>query len=176
VRTSASAQRGAALFVSMIMLVLITLFVLASINSSTVNLRITANSQAKAEAVASAQAAIEQVLSTDFPSNPQPATISVDIKNSTTANYSVAVATPECKNTAAIKLVDLDIGKDDDVACFVSAAATNPGLAPSPSSGNSVCAYAQWDLNATVTDTARSATAVTVHQGVGQRVSIGSSC
>ena len=38
-----NAQRGAALFISLIMLVVITLFVVSAINMSTVNLRITAN-------------------------------------------------------------------------------------------------------------------------------------
>src|SRR5207302_2415351 len=70
-----STQRGAALFVSLIMLVLITLFVLAAINMSTVNLRITANSQARSEAIAAAQQAIEQVASRNFTANPQAATV-----------------------------------------------------------------------------------------------------
>jgi hypothetical protein len=102
--------------------------------------------------------------------------MTVDIQNNSTVNYSVDVAKPSCVNTAPIKLVDLDITREDDVACFVSSAAQNPGLAPPPSSGNSVCAYAQWEVNATVNDSLRSATAVTVHQGIGQRVAIGASC
>ena len=100
----------------------------------------------------------------------------ISFKNNATVNYSVEVAKPECRNVAPIKLVDLDISRDDDVACFVSSASQNPGLAPPPSSGNSVCAYAQWQLDASVNDSLRSAASVTVHQGIGQRVSIGTSC
>ena len=47
----------------MIMLVLLTLFVLSAINSGTINLRISGNTQAQDEARAAAQQAIEQVVS-----------------------------------------------------------------------------------------------------------------
>jgi hypothetical protein len=44
-------------------------------------------------------------------------------------------------------------------------------------SGNSLCANTQWDVSAHVTDvTANTGTDVTVHQGLGQRVPIGTTC
>jgi Tfp pilus assembly protein PilX len=169
-------QHGAVLVVSLIMLVLVTLFALASINMSTVNLRMTANSQTKAEAVAAAQQAIEEVISKDFPANPQPTTISVAIANTTTASYSVSVAAPECRNVTMLKMVELDIASADDAACFVSGAVANAGIAPPPSAGNSVCASRQWEVPATVGDPDVSGTAVTVRQGIGQRVVVGTTC
>src|SRR5262249_51976713 len=109
IRFIVRAQRGAALVVSAIMLVLITLFALAVINMSTANLRVANNEQIKAQSVASAQQAIEQVASTNFPANPQPTTVAVDINHDGSTDYNVAVAKPVCNNSVPIKLVELDI-------------------------------------------------------------------
>ena len=59
----ASKQRGAVLVVSLVMLVVLTLFVLSSTRIATGNLRIVGNYQARQTVEAVAQAAIEQVLS-----------------------------------------------------------------------------------------------------------------
>src|SRR5579864_9453925 len=96
-------QRGATLVIGMIMLVLVTLFVLAAINMSTLNLRIMGNEQSRNESIAAAQQAIEQVASTDFTTNPQPVTVPVDINGDGTTDYSVAVATPTCLNSVPVK-------------------------------------------------------------------------
>jgi Tfp pilus assembly protein PilX len=165
------AQRGAALVITAIMLVLLTLFALAVINMSTVNLRVAHNEQTKSESVAAAQRAIEQVVSTNFPANPQPLNTTVDINNDGTADYNVAVAKPECKNAVPIKTIELDISQASDVACFASSAVGSAGAG-----GNSVCANTQWDVNATATDTANTGATVTLHQGIGQRVPIGTTC
>jgi Tfp pilus assembly protein PilX len=176
VKTVRTGQDGAVLVVSLIMLVLVTLFALASINMSTVNLRMTTNSQIKAESIAAAQSAIEVVISTDFPANPQAKSIDVAIPNNTTTTYPVAVAKPECKNAQTLKMVELDVAQADDVACFVSAAAANPGIVGASSGGDSVCASRQWEIAATISDGAGLGAAVTVHQGIGQRVPVGSAC
>jgi Tfp pilus assembly protein PilX len=174
-----SRQRGAALFVSLIMLVLITLFVLAAINMSTVNLRITANSQVRSEAIAAAQQAIEQVASKNFTANPQPATVSVDLHNDQTkTDYTVAVAKPACLNTIPITMLDLaqrDNSDPDDVACRGSAAVQNSGLLPPPDQ-NSLCKTEQWDVNASVADTANSGATISVHQGLARRIDISQTC
>jgi hypothetical protein len=49
---------------------------------------------------------------------------------------------------------------------------------PIGGAGNSLCANTQWDVAATVTDATANTTnaTVTVHQGVGQRVPIGTTC
>jgi archaellum component FlaF (FlaF/FlaG flagellin family) len=176
IRFTVRAQRGAALVVSAIMLVLITLFALAVINMSTANLRVANNEQIKAQSVASAQQAIEQVASTNFPANPQPTTVAVDINHDGSTDYNVAVAKPVCNNSVPIKLVELDITQSSDVACFASAASSGSGAIGSAGSGNSVCSNTQWDVSATATDAINSGATVTVHQGVGQRVPIGTTC
>lgn len=172
-------QQGAALFVSLIMLVLITLFVLAAINMSTVNLRITANSQARAEAIAAAQQAIEQVASKNFTTNPQAVTVNVDLHNDQTkTDYVVAVAKPTCLNTipiTALELAERDNSDPDDVACRGSAAVQNSGLLP-PSDNDSLCKTQQWDVNASVADTANSGATISVHQGLARRIEISQTC
>jgi Tfp pilus assembly protein PilX len=72
-------QRGAVLFVSLIMLVMITLFVVSSINLSSADLRIIGNLQSKRAMNQSAQQAIEQVISSiaNF-DGPVPQTITVN--------------------------------------------------------------------------------------------------
>lgn len=57
-------QRGATLLISLIMLVVLTLFAVAGFNLSSVNLKIAGNFQAQRGMEAVAQQAIEQVLST----------------------------------------------------------------------------------------------------------------
>jgi Tfp pilus assembly protein PilX len=176
VKNLRKSQQGVVLVISLIMLVLVTLFALASINMSTVNLRMTANSQVKSEAIAAAQQAIEVVVSSDFPAAPAAREVEVGIPNNTTTTYTVAVATPVCLNAQTLKLVELDVAQSDDIACFVSAATANPGIVGSAGAGDSVCASRQWDVPASVNDSAASGAAVTVHQGIGQRVPVGSSC
>ena len=169
-------ERGAALVISAIMLVLLTLFALAVINMSTVNLRVANNEQIKTQAVASAQQVIEQVVSTNFPENPQPMTVAVDINGDSAPDYNVAVAKPVCNNSVPIKLVELDVSQSSDVACFASAASSGSGAVGTAPAGNSVCSNTQWDVSATATDVANSGATVTVHQGIGQRVPIGTTC
>jgi Tfp pilus assembly protein PilX len=173
VNPSARTQRGAALFISLIMLIVITLFVLSAINMSTVNLRITANSQARTEGVAAAQQAIEQVISKDFTINPQAATVPVSQRNDQAkTDYTVAVTKPTCLSAVPVtqaELANRDNSDPDDVACRASAAVQNPGIAGA-SENSSVCRTQQWDVNAVVEDAARSAAKVSVHQGMARRV------
>ena len=62
-----SRQHGAVLIVSLVMLVVLTLFVLSSTRIATGNLRIVGNFQAKQDVEAQAQAVIEQVISSIVP-------------------------------------------------------------------------------------------------------------
>ena len=151
-----SAQRGATLVIGMIMLVLVTLFVLAAINMSTLNLRIMGNEQSRNESIAAAQQAIEQVASTDFTTNPQsPSTVPVDINGDGTTDYTVAVATPTCLNSVPVKQSALKpvnpngTINQNDFQCIVGGPSRTPGVAGSAGTGNSICANSQWELNAT---------------------------
>jgi len=98
-------QRGLAMVIGMIMLVLLTLLVVSAINSSSVNLRITGNMQAQDEARAMAQQAIERVLGVKANFYPTPtgqAATNYYVDNNSTGNavYSVSVAAPVCKGAA----------------------------------------------------------------------------
>ena len=100
-----SRQRGLAMVIGMIMLVLLTLLVVSAINSSSVNLRITGNMQAQDEARAMAQQAIERVLGVKANFYPTPTAQAAtnyyaDNNSSGNAVYSVAVAAPVCKGAA----------------------------------------------------------------------------
>jgi Tfp pilus assembly protein PilX len=173
-----SPQRGVVLLVSLIMMVLLTLLALVAINMSSVNLRLTWNEQARSESIAAAQLAIEQVATTNFPANPQPVTVSVDVNRDGTADYAVAVAKPVCLNSVPIRTdsKQLNLNNPADVACFASGAAQNTGIVGTGVSGNSNCSNTQWDVNATTTDNANSGATVNVHQGIGMRVAIGTPC
>jgi hypothetical protein len=172
-----TSQRGATLTIAMIMLVLLTLFVLATMNMTTMNLKVMGNEQARNEALAAGQQAIEQVASTNFPANPQAVTVAVDVNRDGTNDYTAAVAKPVCQNALPIKLVELDVAKPEDVPCFGSGVSPAPGLPLGGGSGNSLCANTQWDVSAHVTDaTSNTGTDVIVHQGLGQRVPIGTTC
>ena len=96
-----SREAGSTLLVSVIMLVLLTLFVLSAINSSLINLRIAGNTQAQDEARAAGQQAIEQFVSSYANFYPTPASVpstGYDINNDGTADYQVSIATAACKS------------------------------------------------------------------------------
>ncbi len=93
---SKHSQRGITLFVGLIMLVLITLMVTSAFTLSTTNLKSVGNMQAKDEAVAAANQAIEELLSSSFTDAPGEAKIEVDINNDLTADYVVKIAKPTC--------------------------------------------------------------------------------
>ncbi|MES2500922.1 MAG: PilX N-terminal domain-containing pilus assembly protein [Pseudomonadota bacterium] len=139
-------QRGVTLFVGLIMLVLITLMVTSAFTLSTTNLKSVGNMQAKDEAVAAANKAIEQVLSSPFTTAPTAEQINVDINNDGTADYLVAIATPVCIR-----------------ASIESAAVKSSGSLPSMSTFNSYNTI--WDIEATVND-AKTGTKTTVRSGV----------
>jgi Tfp pilus assembly protein PilX len=89
-------QQGAALVVGMIMLVLITLMLVTALNLGTTNFRAMTNMQFRSEAIAAANQAIEQVISSPFTAAPAAETINVDIDNDTDTDYVVQIAEPQC--------------------------------------------------------------------------------
>lgn len=97
---SRNKQRGVTLFMGMIMLVLITLMVTSAFMLSNTNLRAVGNMQAKEEAIAAANVAIEQVLSSPFTTAPAAETVEVDINNDGTSDYTVSIARPICISAA----------------------------------------------------------------------------
>ena len=103
----ARSQVGSTLVVSVIMLIVLTMFVISAINSGTINLRIAGNAQAQEEARAAAQRALEVLISSStnfYPTRATASTTSYSINNDTSTSlsgdYSVAVSSPVCKRAA----------------------------------------------------------------------------
>ena len=92
VRTAAGAraQRGMTLIVSLVMLIMLTMFAISTMNLSNSNLKVVGNQQALRAVEAAAQQALEQVLSgsTVFQS-PVTQTLTID-------GFAVAVTAPVC--------------------------------------------------------------------------------
>lgn len=143
-------QRGATLIVGLIMLVLITLMVSTAFMLSTTNLKSVGNMQFRDEALAAANAAIEDVISSDaifFAPAEQTKTV---------GDYEVVVKAPVC-----LYATDVVTSSSDDA---------NPNLHQESAGGGggaTVSGYQDtyWDIAAEVKD-AFSGTHVVTHQGI----------
>lgn len=145
----AARQRGVALVIGMIFLVLLTLLVVSAINSSSINLRIVANMQSSDDARVVAQQAIEkygQVYSNFYPTPQAKALTGYDINGDGTADYKVQIAAPVCKGAS-----------QQTVARIPECAA---GI-----KGGVFCWDTLWDVTAVATDT-KSGVSQTITQGV----------
>ena len=80
------------------MLTLITLMIMAALAIGSANFRTVTNMQFRDEAIAAANRAIDQVVSSPFTLDPPAAaeTIEVDLDNDGTADYDVDIAEPQC--------------------------------------------------------------------------------
>ncbi len=140
-----SAQRGATLVVALIMLTLITLVVISAFTLSSSNLKAVGNMQARDEAIAAANQAIELVVSSSFTDAPVAQEVNVDINKDGVNDYTVAIAAPKCIRATEVPNPD----KCDEE------------MKP-------LCAendwHTSWDLQATVGDPASGASVV-MHQG-----------
>lgn len=93
----AHSQRGATLIVSLIMMVVMTLFAVSAINLSSMNLKIVGNMQAQRLMEMAAQDAIERMVSTPAYFSLTPTT-----QNFTISGLNVSVSAPACvRSTAA---------------------------------------------------------------------------
>lgn len=148
---TARRQQGATLLVGLIMLVVLTLLVVSGIRTSNANLKIVGNVQARDEAAAQAQQALEDTLSdvNNF-YTPVRKELSVDADGDGSAEYTVVVSAPVC-----LKLVTVD-GYSVDFA----------DSAPKDS---------YWDVAVQVTDT-RTGASATAHQGVKVRLDSTANC
>lgn len=153
-------QHGAVLIVSLIMLMLITMFVITAYRYSSTNLKSVSNMQTHDEAIAAANKAMEQMIgSWDFSTPPVADQISVDIDNNGNNDYVVSIAAPVCAKAVAV---------------------TTPSVSnsecPTNSEGLTVCAPSAaniynvvWDLDATATGA--SGSKVRVRQGISKSIS-----
>jgi hypothetical protein len=148
---SVRAQRGATLVVGLIMLTLITVMVTSAFTLSTTDLKSVGNMQIRDEAVAAANKAIEQVLSSPFTTSPAGESLDVDLNNDGTTDYTVVFTAPSCVSASEI------------TGTLVPPSSISLGSAFSLSTSNFY--QTVWDLDASVTDVASGAS-VRVRQGV----------
>lgn len=176
---SRARQRGISLVVAIVFLLLMAVLALAGLRGSTTNVQIVGNMQARQEAVNTAQALLETVISTgDFATAPDAvktnAKTTVDLNGDGTPDVqAVLKATPVCIRARPIPITELSPTNDEDNKCLASASITNPGIivSPTPASQNTLCADTEWDLSAEATDATTGASA-TVHQGVTVRTDV----
>ena len=144
-RTSTRRDRGAALAVGLIMLVLITVMLLTALNLGTANFRSVGNQQFRDEAISAANVAIQERLSSTFDEPPATSVANVDIDNDGNPDYSVEV-TPTC-----IGATQVFVGKKSSIKL-------GKGMSAPPVWSTT------WDISATVND-ARTGAAVRVRAG-----------
>jgi Tfp pilus assembly protein PilX len=180
-------QQGATLLVALIMLGVLMLFVVSSLNTSTTNLKVVGNMQAKNEALTASQEAIETVISTpQFISTPASAvlnpcgtanTLCTDVTGDGNPEYTTTLTpNPLCVMVRPIKNSELVLTNPEDLGCS-SGQQQQFGVAGAVT-GDSLCANTVWEITARTVGPATGAT-VTVTQGVGVRVSsdaAGTSC
>jgi len=184
-------QRGAALIVSLIMLLLITLLAISSFTVGKSNLQIVGNMQQRAQALAAAQSVIATVISSiQFTLTPADAirnacgggpcadgnvvidcnganTACVDSNGDGVADVNVAVGAT-CDSIQPIPLSALNLANTQDQNCAVSTQQGSAGV-PGAANNNSMCSDTVWEVQATATDVVSGANYV-VDQGVGVRV------
>lgn len=177
--TGMRSQRGATLFIALIMLVLITLLAVSSLTSSTMSLKVVGNMQSRGEALNAAQEAIETVISSpQFIVNPANAVLNpcgganilcTDFSGDGTPEYTTRLnPAPSCVSVGAIKMIDLNLANSEDLGC-ASGQAQQFGVVGAVT-GDSLCANTVWDITAETSGTVTAAR-VTVTQGVGVRIS-----
>lgn len=166
-------QRGITMPVALIMLVMLLLIAVVSFNIGRQNTIIAGNMQHKAEALAAANQAVEEVISkTNFITNPAAALpgnkTQYDINGDGTNDITVTLSPAPCiKKSQIIKNSELSTANDNDAACLVGAQ-QNLGI-EGANTGNSLCSNTVWEISAVAVDDTTGAEA-TVTTGVGVRV------
>lgn len=177
--TGSPRERGSSLVVALILLALMSMLALSAHDAGTINARVTGNMQTRNEALAAAQQAVDQTLSsalfTTDPAVVAAASVPVDIDGNGRLDYtSTLTPRPRCYRSRVIPIGELDPARPEDLGCFASATSRNAGIeTPSgfASAGGSMCANTEWNVRASVND-ARTAVSVAINQGVGVRVSV----
>jgi Tfp pilus assembly protein PilX len=172
-------QRGFTLLVGLIMLILMTLFAVATFQLGKGSLQVVGNMQSRNQALSAAQGTIDEVLSsTTFTKTPATAinapcsgrnTRCFDA-NGSGANDIVVTLTPNpmCIKAKTIRNAELKLADPDDVGCAVGAQQT-AGIEGSVT-GASLCSDSLWDVRAVAVDSVTSSSA-SINQGVAVRVS-----
>lgn len=176
-------QQGITLFISMVLLVLITLVAITTFNVGRNSMQIVGNLQHGNEAAGAAKEAIETAISTRRLVEAPAAiiapgcggtanTLCVDVNNDGSSDVTVAVkgpggvGNPSCIKSQVVKNATLNLASADDLACTIARQSFGVQGAPV---GDSLCTDAIYEIVAVATDQATQA-AVTVTQGVALRV------
>lgn len=175
-------ERGAALIVSMIMLILISLLAVASFRLGKSDLQIVGNMQSRKQALSAAQQTIEQVISnTAFTTTPTnaialpcngPNTACIDLNGDGVPDVNVSILL-NCTANEPLLNSALNFSNANDAGC-AEGASQNLGVA-GVASNNSLCSNNIWDAQATATDSVTGAQYV-VDQGVAVRVAATATC
>lgn len=136
IATDIRRQSGATLLVSLIMLVVLTLFAVTMFNLSSVNLKIVGNFQQQRATEAVVQQGIEQLMSTVTAFNATPAASNVCVNGTGTTSalcsasggYWVVIDQPKCNYTTAAKGYTKKVGEltPEDTNWEVRASFTDP--------------------------------------------------
>jgi hypothetical protein len=173
---SSRRQRGAALVIALIMLVALGLLAGWTAKAGYVDMLITTNSQSRSEALAAAQVAVEQTLSSPLfvqqtaavAASPVP----VDLDGDGTPDYTATLSpAPACYRMRVLKVAELDASIPANLVCLGSSSAQNAGVevaGAASGGGDSLCASSEWNIRARVTDP-RTRASVAVNQGVAIR-------
>ena len=159
-------ERGATLFIALVMLALMMIHALASFMAADTQLRNVGSLQARQEAQAAAQLAIARVIgSSAFVTSPPVSPIDIDVDGDGFPDYRVALSAG-CSAARALTSIAIPPPTADDAAC----------LAASSPSGDIPCADTTWDIQAIATrreSQTQSGAMVEVHQGVTVRLEAG---
>ena len=142
-------QRGVAtMFVTMVLLILITLMVITAYSLSNMNLKTVGNLQTRKEAIASAENAIEQAIDGPFWNPAVAQSFEIDLDKDLTNEYQVDIDIPICLRATEVIITS-------------ASSVTLPGFS-SAAAWNTI-----WVLDATATDlNGNSGTRVRVRHGV----------
>lgn len=171
-------NRGAALFVGLIMLLLLTLVTIAAFKMGRGSFDVVSNMQQKDAVVAAANDTIQQVLSTTRMFQSPDTVFLTPCKTANTLCFDVngdgkdditvkLDPKPACVVAQTIKNSNLDLSNAQDAGCLVGAP-QNYGIEGAVT-GDSLCADSVWEVNAKATDNVTNA-ATTVTEGVAVRV------
>jgi hypothetical protein len=176
-------SRGSALVVAIVFLLLLSTLALTGLRSSTTNVQIVGNMQARQEVTAAAQMLIEQTISTDeFARNSDGVFaalgkagggVKTDFNGDGNDDATAWLAqAPVCLRARSVALNDLDPSNPVDAPCFASASLTNPGLVTGGGApAGSLCADTEWEIVASAADPQTGAT-ITLHQGISMRAAV----
>jgi len=179
-------QRGAALFVVMVMMMAMAWFAMSAMRIGRQNLSMVGNRQAEAQATAAAQSAIEQTISSDaFTKDPKgiaKVPVDADVDGDGKPDFVAHLApVPKCVRMRPMKANEITIGDIEKMiatkhmGCLAStqppgSASGGYVQAPGPvQAGNTPCFATEWNVSAAVSDPV-TRTNVVVSQGVGIRL------